>query len=209
MYSLRPSGRKRSASRATRSPRFFDTLIWRVTERDISGMITEEKRLSFGKFLTFLAAESFKTINTASSARAAELPVRTARGWLDAALDAGLLRLIPAFGETLSRRPMLLSCDTGLMCHLLGFTSPVHNGPTAGMSFYRERQGHSVDLVLETDGKVFAVQMSPYIPGAAGLKSLAYFRKKTAGCSEGAVISIYPETAVSDEDTRSISLWSI
>ena len=85
----------------------------------------------------------------------------------------------------------------------------VHNGPTAGMSFYRERQGHSVDLVLETDGKVFAVQMSPYSPGAAGLKSLAYFRKKTAGCSEGAVISIYPETAVSDEDTRSISLWSI
>ena len=118
MYSLRPSGRKRSASRATRSPRFFDTLIWRVTERDISGMITEEKRLSFGKFLTFLAAESFKTINTASSARAAELPVRTARGWLDAALDAGLLRLIPAFGETLSRRPMLLSCDT------LGFYKP-------------------------------------------------------------------------------------
>lgn len=164
MYSLRPSGRKRSASRATRSPRFFDTLIWRVTERDISGMTTEEKRLSFGKFLTFLAAASFKTINTASSARAAELPVRTVRGWLDAALDAGLLRLIPAFGETLSRRPMLLSCDTGLMCHLLGFTSPetlsrspmadvvfktfvaleiiksrVHNGLTAGVSFYRDR----------------------------------------------------------------------
>ena len=43
MYSLRPSERKRSASRATRSPRFFDTLIWRVTERDISGMTTEEK----------------------------------------------------------------------------------------------------------------------------------------------------------------------
>ena len=171
MYSLRPSGRKRSASRATRSPRFFDTLIWRVTERDISGMTTEEKRLSFGKFLTFLAAASFKTINTASLARAAELPVRTVRGWLDAALDAGLLRLIPAFVETLSRRPMLLSCDTGLMCHLLGFTSPVHNGPTSGVSFYRDRQGHSVDLVLETDGKVFAVQMSPYSPGAAGLKS--------------------------------------
>lgn len=234
MYSLRPSGRKRSVSRATRSPRFFDTLIWRVTERDISGMTTEEKRLSFGKFLTFLAAASFKTINTASLARAAELPVRTVRGWLDAALDAGLLQLIPAFVETLSRRPMLLSCDTGLMCHLLGFTSPetllrspmadvvfktfvaleiiksrVHNGLTAGVSFYRDRQGHSVDLVLETDGKVFAVQMSPYSLGAAGLKSLAYFRKKTAGCSEGAVISIYPETAVSDEDTRSISLRSI
>ena len=57
---------------------------------------------------------------------------------------------------------------------------------------YRDRQGHSVDLVLETDGKVFAVQMSPYSPGAAGLKSLAYFREKTAGCSEGTVISIYP-----------------
>lgn len=104
---------------------------------------------------------------------------------------------------------MLLSCDTGLMCHLLGFTSPVHNGPKAGVSFYRDRQGHSVDLVLETDGKVFAVQMSPYSPGAAGLKSLAYFREKTAGCSDGTVISIYPETAVSDEDTRSIGLWSI
>ena len=159
MYSLRPSGRKRSASRATRSPRFFDTLIWRVTERDISGMITEEKRLSFGKFLTFLAAESFKTINTASLARAAELPFKTVRGWLDAALDAGLLRLIPAFVETLSRRLMLLSYDTGLMCHLLGFTSPVHNGPTSGVSFYRDRQGHSVDLVLETNGKVFAVRV--------------------------------------------------
>lgn len=80
---------------------------------------------------------------------------------------------------------MLLSCDTGLMCHLLGFTSPVHNGPTAGMSFYRERQGHSVDLVLETDGKVFAVQMSPYSPGAAGLKT-----SRTSGRKQPAAVRV-------------------
>jgi len=86
--------------------------------------------------------------------------------------------------KRLVKTPKLYFYDTGLLCYLLGIRTPeqlevhplrgavfecwavseivkfhLHRGETPNLSFYRDRKGHEVDLVVEGGPELIAVEL--------------------------------------------------
>ena len=155
----------------------------------------------FARFVQLCAGRTAQLANLSSLADDCGISQPTARAWLSI-LEAGfVVFLLPPFHanhrKRLVKMPKLHFCDTGLVCHLLGIRSaeqlhshplrgPVfetwvvseiakqrtHRGLNRGLSFYRDRSGTEVDLVIEhPEGMMLLETKSAATPSTSFLKT--------------------------------------
>lgn len=147
-----------------------------------------EKESAFLLFLRLCAARTGQSLNMANLARDAGVAPNTAKAWLSVLETSGLVHLLRPYSRNLPNRiaktPKLYFTDTGLACHLAGWTSPeaLRNGTYAGailetavvaevlksfrdlgrpapLWYYRDHDGREIDLVLEADQKLHPVEI--------------------------------------------------
>lgn len=160
---------------------WYASYVATYVERDVRSVLNVGDLAAFQSFLRLAAGRAGNLVNLSSLGADAGVVHATARAWLSV-LEAGYVawRLPPLhanFGKRLVKTPKLHFLDSGLVCWLLGIRSAeqlrehplrgavfetwvasevkkwlVHRGLAPTLSFYRDRKGVEVDLVVE-DGR--------------------------------------------------------
>lgn len=147
-------------------------------ERDVRRIGNVGNLTAFQRFVGLCAGRTAQLLNYSSLADDCGISQPTAKAWFSV-LEASFVAFpLPAFSTRLRKRlvkmPKLHFYDTGLACWLLGIREPAqlrthplrgalfetwvvsevfkhrtHRGERGGLSFYRDRTGAEVDLVVE------------------------------------------------------------
>lgn len=174
-------------------------------ERDVRQLVNVGDLLVFQTFLRLCASRTGQILNLASLASDCGISHPTARSWLSV-LEASYIvfRLPPFFanlGKRLIKAPKLYFYDTGLASSLLNIENPrqlethplrgalfetwvvaeiakahLHRGRRPRLSFYRDRSGLEIDLVLEKGADLVLVEVkSAQTPAGQFLSALERF----------------------------------
>lgn len=157
-------------------------------ERDVRQVLNVGDLLAFQSFLRLAAGRAGQLLSLANLGADAGISQPTARQWLSV-LEATYVasRLPPLHGnfrKRLVKTPKLCFYDSGLLCYLLGIRTgkelsshPLrgaifenwvvgevvkwhrHRGLPSRLSFYRDRAGLEVDLIVEAGAAVRAVEI--------------------------------------------------
>lgn len=210
-------------------------------ERDVRDLITVKDEASFYHFLVACAARTGRLVNHSDLARGAGVDTKTAQNWLSVLQASGVVRLLRPFWSNATKRltktPKLYFTDTGLACHLLGWSSPetLRRGAMAGhvfetfvvgeiiksylnaggdarnVHFYRDARQREIDLVIQ-EGRVLhpvEIKTSATVTreAAAGFSVLADVGDYDVGA--GAVICQTREPYPVTATVKAVPVWSI
>jgi hypothetical protein len=167
---------------------WFDTYVGTYLERDVRQITNVTDLSAFQTFLGLLAGRVGQLLNLSQVGADAGVTHNTARAWLSV-LEASYVafRLQPFHAnirKRLVRAPKTYFYDTGLACFLLGIRAPdqlathplrgwlfenyivcevlkatLNGGRRPRMSFFRDHQGHEVDLLIEGGDSLAAVEI--------------------------------------------------
>lgn len=210
--------------------RFHSSYVRTYLERDVRQLVALEKESAFLLFLRLVAARTGQTLNMADLARDASIAPNTAKAWLSVLETSGLVYLLRPYSRNLAKRiaktPKLYFTDTGLACHLAGWTSPqaLLRGAFAGaifetavvveilksfrdlgrsvpLFFYRDLDGREIDLVIEADNRLHPVEIklkaTPSLPDCTAFSVIP-----PNLCGRGAVICLSETRTPLSRDIR-------
>ena len=166
---------------------WFPSYVGTYVERDVRQILNVGDLLAFQGFLRLCAGRSAQLLNLSALGADAGVTHPTARAWLSVLETSFVAFRLPPFHANVTTRlvktPKLHFYDSGLLCALLGIRSPdhlrehplrgavfetwvvsevlkarVHRGLPPALSFFRDRKGAEVDLILEADRDLVAVE---------------------------------------------------
>ena len=220
---------------------FYTGYVRTYLERDVRDLITVKDEASFYHFLVACAARTGRLVNHSALARDAGVDTKTARSWLSVLQASGVVRLLRPFWSNATKRltkaPKLYFTDTGLACHLLGWSSPetLRRGAMAGqvfetfvvgevvksylnaggdarnVHFYRDARQREIDLIIQ-EGRVLhpvEIKTSATVTreAAAGFSVLADVGDYDVGA--GAIICQTREPYPVTATVKAVPVWSI
>jgi uncharacterized protein len=180
-------------------------------ERDVRQVLHVGDLLLFQTFLRLCAGRTGHILNLSSLANDCGISQPTARSWLSVLEASYIVFRLPAFfanlGKRLIKAPKLYFYDTGLAASLLNIEQPrqlethplrgalfetwvaaeiakahLHRGRRPRLSFYRDRRGLEIDLVVERGTDLLLVEVkSAQTPSGQALASFERFEEVLAG----------------------------
>lgn len=166
---------------------WYPSYVATYLERDVRLILNVGDLIAFQTFLRLCAGRVGQLTNLSALGADAGVTHGTAKAWLSV-LEAGYVAWrLPSFHANLKKRlvktPKLHFVDTGLVCYLLGIRSSeqlrdhplrgmifetwvaseilksrVHRGLQPNLSFFRDRKGAEVDLVVELGRSLLAIE---------------------------------------------------
>ncbi len=166
---------------------WYPSYVATYLERDVRTILKVGDLVGFQTFLRLCAGRVGQLLNLSALGADAGINHNTAKAWLSV-LEAGYVAWrLPPFHANVTKRlirtPKLHLFDTGLACYLLGIRSadqlrdhPLrgaifetwvasellksrsHRGLSSNLSFYRDRKGAEVDLLVELGRTLLAVE---------------------------------------------------
>ena len=220
---------------------FYTGYVRTYLERDVRDLITVKDEASFYHFLVACAARTGRLVNHSALARDAGVDTKTAQSWLSVLQASGVVRLLRPFWSNATKRltktPKLYFTDTGLACHLLGWSSPetLRRGAMAGhvfetfvvgevvksylnaggdarnVHFYRDARQREIDLIIQ-EGRVLhpvEIKTSATVTreAAAGFPVLNDVGDYDVGA--GAIICQTREPYPVTATVKAVPVWSI
>lgn len=187
-------------------------------ERDVRSLVNVKDLRQFQNFLRLCAGRTGQELNLSALANECGITHNTAKSWVSILETSFLVTLVQPHFANLNKRitkaPKLHFLDSGLVCYLLGIqnaeqlkTHPLrgaifeswvvsellkqryHQAQQANLYYFRENNGHEVDLILDFGTKVEAVEMKAGKTYATDFfKNILYYRKLNPQCRRGVVI---------------------
>lgn len=186
---------------------FFPSYIQTYLERDVRSLRNIADLSTFTRFLRLCAGRIGSPLNLSSLASDCGVAVNTAKSWLSILEASYVIYLLPPYYENFSKRliksPKLYFYDTGLVCSLLGLrradlvesfymrgnlfenlvVSEVlkhyyHRGQQAPCFYWQDKTGREIDLVVETDMGLIALEIKSGMTLNQGyFEQLTYWHK--------------------------------
>ena len=168
---------------------FYRDYIRTYIERDIRKIINIKDEIKFKKFLIAIAARSAQIVVFEEIAKEVGIDIKTVQSWLSVIASSGLVKIVNTYQSNLIKRiiksPKLFFLDTGLLCHLVGWTTAetVKNGAMAGHIFenfvvseilksflnygknldnifyYRDKDQKEIDLIIEDNNTIYPIEI--------------------------------------------------
>jgi predicted AAA+ superfamily ATPase len=205
-------------------------------ERDVRQLAQIGDEMAFRRYLVAMAARTGELVNYSNVSRDVGVSVDTVRRWTSVLRASGIIEMVaPYTNSALARAirtPKAFFMDTGLACYLTGWMTPeaLERGAKAGsmfetfvvseiikswlnsgkgaqrLSFYRDKQGNEIDLIIEEDGVLHPVEIKMT---ATPNKSMAIAFGRLDGIhgaerGMGAVICQRPDPLYLDKDVLSL-----
>lgn len=185
---------------------WFANYVQTYLERDVRQLLNVRDLSQFQRFLRLCAGRSGQLLNLSSLGDDAGLTHNTIREWISVLEASFVVHRLPPhhqnFNKRLVKTPKLYFHDTGLAAWLLGIESAQQlathplRGPLfetwcvsellkrrfntarpSNLSFWRDRSGHEVDLLLETPEGIQAIEIkATATPASAALRGLQRWR---------------------------------
>ncbi|MBK8094607.1 MAG: ATP-binding protein [Verrucomicrobiaceae bacterium] len=166
---------------------FYASYLATYLERDVRQLINVVNLRDFERFIRFCATYSGNLVNFAKLGGDVGVAATTIKHWISVLEASNIIHLLPPFfnnyGKRLIRTPKMYFKDTGLLCFLLGISSPEQmvTSPFIGgiwetfvlgqmqraiqaerspaeIYFWRDAQGVEVDFVLWLNGRLQLIE---------------------------------------------------
>lgn len=194
---------------------FYRSYVRTYLERDVAELINVKNLIKFNNFMKCLAARTGELVNADAIARDVGVSVKTIQEWTSILESSGIIRLLHSYENNITNRtvktPKVYFMDTGLVCYLVGWSSPqvAMNGAMSGalfenfviseiiksyynsghdgqnLYFYRDKDKHEIDLIIEKDGILYPVEIKkssrPTMDMARHFSVLSKIPGKTSG----------------------------
>jgi predicted AAA+ superfamily ATPase len=157
-------------------------------ERDVRQMRNVTDLAQFTRFVKLCAGRAGQILNITSIANDADITVNTAKAWLSILEASYIIFFLQPFHQNFNKRliksPKMYFFDTGLLCYLLGIGSveqlnihhaygnimenmllselfkwQTHRGLRPSFSYWRDSSGNEIDLLIEENGKLTAIEL--------------------------------------------------
>jgi predicted AAA+ superfamily ATPase len=167
---------------------WFSDYIQTYVQRDVRSLVQVGDLERFERFLMLTAGRTGQILNYSSLANDAGVSLDTAKRWISVLKTSFIVFLLPPhhrnFNKRVIKSPKLYFYDAGLVCRLLGITSPdqAHDHPLRGalfenlviaeavktythhrlkppLSFWRDQSGHEIDLVIDAGADLYPVEI--------------------------------------------------
>lgn len=194
----------------SRRRRWFRSYVETVVQRDIASLADIRRVAALPQLLRWTAGVTSSLVNLSDAARRLEVSRPVIGAYFEWLQTVFLVHEIPAWTRNLPSRPMRRPkfhlTDSGLAASLVGVDADALTPPTAPstgplletfavneiarqlsasdnemmLSHYRDKQGHEVDLIVETSGgQVAAVEIkATRAPNPSQLDHLAWLRDR-------------------------------
>ncbi|MFA4906451.1 MAG: ATP-binding protein [Candidatus Margulisiibacteriota bacterium] len=198
---------------------FYNSYLQTYIDRDLRDIFKVSKISDFHRFLALCAARTAQILNISDLAKDAGISVNAARDWLNILEASFQIYLLQPFHRNISKRiikaPKLYFLDTGLAAFLTKWKTPetLQSGAMAGafletfvvgeiiksywfrgeeapVYYFRDKEKHEIDLLLEQEGKIYPIEIKlASKAGPADLSNIRYLSKKIKNVSSGAIIN--------------------
>jgi hypothetical protein len=194
------------AQRQTEPRLWLSNYITTYIERDVRLLQNITDLRTFTTFLRLCAARTGQILNYTALAADCGISPNTVKQWLSVLEASYILFFVQPFhqnfGKRLIKMPKMYFHDVALAAYLLGIRSEqeiathsargalmetmiigeiykyfTHRGETPPLSYWRDKTGHEIDLIIETPQTISAVEIkSAHTFDASFFASLTYFR---------------------------------
>jgi len=166
---------------------WYSGYVGTYLERDVRTLLAVGDLVAFQTFLRLAAGRVGQLVNLSALGADAGVTHNTARAWLSVLEASFVAWRLPPYHANLSKRLIrtakLHFLDTGLVCFLIGIRSPndlrhhplrgpifecwvaseilkhrAHRGRPPGLSFFQDRKGHEVDVLVDRGASTIAVE---------------------------------------------------
>lgn len=219
---------------------FMSSYVATYLARDVRDLIDVRHEQEFITFLSCLAARVGQLLNMANLAHDVGVSAPTIKAWVSILESSGVITLLRPYFNNLTKRatatPKVFFTDTGLASFLNGFHSPEelersaafghlfenwtimsvlkswwHAGRPCDAWFYRDRDGHEIDLVLRNAMALHPIEIksaaNPNIDGIAS--SISSLERTGSKLATGAVLCLAGENVPVSRSLMRINVGSI
>lgn len=202
---------------------FYGSYVQTYVQRDVRDLARVGDELAFLRFLRAAAARTGQLLNVAELARDADVAPNTAKSWLSILETSGLVYLLQAWHNNVTKRlvktPKLYFLDTGLCAYLTQWSSPEtleagamsgaifetwvmvellksywHHGRQAPFCYFRNKDQREVDLLIESDGVLYPVEFKKSAsPSRDALRGMIALENLGVSVGPGAVVCMVPQ----------------
>jgi predicted AAA+ superfamily ATPase len=199
---------------------FYSSYLQTYVERDIRELVNIGDEIAFTKFITAIASRTGQLLNYSDIAKDIGKNVPTVQRWMSLLVASGLVYLLYPYAQSIGNRmikmPKVYFLDTGLACYLTRWTSPTvleagakcgemletfviseilktywHNGRLPNFSFYRDKEKHEIDLIIEDNGLLYPIEIKKTSnPTAKDIKHFDILEKNGLKVGDGAVVCL-------------------
>ena len=217
---------------------WISSYIATYLERDVRTLRNVGDLTAFARFVQLCAGRTAQLANLSSLANDCGVSQPTAKAWLSILEASFVVFLLPPFHSNQRKRlvkmPKMHFYDTGLVCHLLGIRSPqqlvshplrgpifetwvvseiakqrTHQGLTRGLSFYRDRSGTEVDLIIEHPERVSLIEAkSAATPSISFLKTARRVAAHLQGLHSCDLTAVYGGDQLQKRSEESLVPWA-
>lgn len=194
---------------------FYRSYIRTYIDRDVADLIDVKNLVKFNNFMQCIASRVGELFNADSLARDVGVTSKTISQWTSILESSGVIKLLQPYEKNVSNRavktPKIYFMDTGIVCHLVGWSSSqvAMNGAMSGslfenfviseiiksyynsghdskdIYFYRDKDKKEIDLIIEKDNILYPIEIKksaqPTIDMAKSLSVLHKIPGKTVG----------------------------
>lgn len=168
---------------------FYNSYIKSYIERDVRDIVNVRNENLFYKFLVALAARTGELFVANDIAKSIGVTMQTIQAWMSVLETSGIVYLLRPYENNILKRaiktPKIYFLDTGLVCNLVGWSSPevLKNGAMAGnifetfvvseiiksyrnagldtsnLYFYRDRDQKEIDMLIVEGNMIHPVEI--------------------------------------------------
>jgi hypothetical protein len=167
--------------------RWYQGYVTTYLERDVRNLLNVGSLRDFERFIRACAIRSGQMLNFSELGRDVGISTPTAKQWLSVLQASNQIILLEPYyhslGKRISKTPKLYFTDTGLVAYLMGFASADAlwssreagalwenyvvsqwvrwrdwHEPSLGLWCWRDQGGNEVDLLIEKDRKLIALE---------------------------------------------------
>ncbi len=219
---------------------FYSSYIDSYIDRDIKEMVDLRDEFLFRDFVRAAACRAGEMLNVHAIARDVGISDETAKIWLRFLEKSGIIFYLRPFSNnllsrTIKKTPKLYFFDTGLIAYLTKYSSPeilmngaingsilenyvvseiiktyTNNGQEYYAHYYRDIDSREVDLILESDGELYPIEIKKTAsPPTELVSAFKLLDKADIPRGIGAVICTKKELSALDRDTMVVPVWAI
>ncbi len=168
--------------------RWMASYLQTYVQRDVRLLRNITNLGAFNRFVQLCAGYAGQVVNKDALAKNTGVDAKTVQSWLQVLESSYIIYLLQPYHNNLNKRiiksPKLYFYDTGLLCYLSGIHSEIalannsrysylfenwilteirknrcNQGISGGMFYFRDSAGNEVDLILEKQGEVIAIEV--------------------------------------------------
>jgi predicted AAA+ superfamily ATPase len=218
---------------------FYQSYIGTYLDRDVRELSGTINSLKFLNFITAAAARTGQLVNYKAIADDSDIDQSTAKSWLRILETLGIIfYLHPYSNNTLKRTiktPKLYFFDSGLAAYLTKWSSAetlqsgamngailenyvvseivkgYHNaGLEPYLYYYRDKDNKEIDMILESDGKLFPLEIKKTAtPGSRLTRVFKVLDKSALERGTGAVLCMAEKLGALDRDNLIVPVWLV